>query len=389
MYCQYCGKKVGLSGKCTCQESKENSTPKSNKRISVKMIAVVSIIIVVIAAVCLITTSAKIDPFNYITVEYEGINGSGKAQISFSEKEMIEEIIGEEPNVLNQEYLEWDELRTTYSNNINYTISQEDSLSNGDVITITFTCTGNAKSKFKSGEKEFTVNNLSELTPVDVFSEVDVIFEGISGEATLTVNNKSDNEFIKGCSFEYENNGTYKNGDVVTINVVYSEKHAKDTDCCPKESKKDFTVSGLASYLDSADKIPVSLVRELADSLLAEVKSDGDTGEMGLVDTNYTYLGAYFLTKKESNSVGYNNELRIIVSHDNYLNGAFRWTVFECLSYKNIIEDTNGNFSFSYDSIWGDKTKEINFENGNIHIGSSVEEMKEELKDEYTITEIG
>lgn len=93
-----------------------------------------------------------------------------------------------------------------------------------------------------------------EATVIDVFSELNVTFEGENGSGEIICEYTGDNDFIKyDVEFKGDRNGRYKNGDTAVVKLDYSDYRAENANVFFKEKEKEYTVDGLWGVILNAD----------------------------------------------------------------------------------------------------------------------------------------
>lgn len=111
--------------------------------------------------------------------------------------------------------------------------------------------TGNAPSSTTASKTE---KKSGENTVIDVFSELNVSFEGENGSGEVVCEYTGNNDFIKyDVEFKGDRNGRYKNGDTAVIKLDYSDLRAENANVFFKEKEKEYTVDGLWGVILSAD----------------------------------------------------------------------------------------------------------------------------------------
>lgn len=101
-----------------------------------------------------------------------------------------------------------------------------------------------SKTEEKSGEN----------TVIDVFSELNVTFEGENGSGKAVCEYTGNNDFIKyDVEFRTEWNGFLKNGDTAVITLDYSDLRAENAKVFFKEKEKEYTVDGLWGVILNTD----------------------------------------------------------------------------------------------------------------------------------------
>lgn len=89
---------------------------------------------------------------------------------------------------------------------------------------------------------------------IDVFSELNVTFEGENGAGEVICEYKGNNDFIKyDVEFKGDRNGRYKNGDTAVVKIDYSDLRADNANVFFKEKEHEYTVEGLWGVILSPD----------------------------------------------------------------------------------------------------------------------------------------
>lgn len=89
---------------------------------------------------------------------------------------------------------------------------------------------------------------------IDVFSELNVTFEGENGSGKVVCEYTGDNDFIKyDVEFKGDRNGRYKNGDTAVVKLDYSDLRAENANVYFKEKEHEYTVDGLWGVILSPD----------------------------------------------------------------------------------------------------------------------------------------
>ncbi|MCM1327955.1 MAG: hypothetical protein NC253_00805 [Ruminococcus sp.] len=110
--------------------------------------------------------------------------------------------------------------------------------------------TGNSPNVTVSSAK----SDNSETAVIDVFSELNVIFEGENGAGEIICEYVGDNDFIKyDVEFKPDRNGKYKNGDTAVARLDYSDYRAESANVFFKEKEREYTVEGLWGIILSAE----------------------------------------------------------------------------------------------------------------------------------------
>lgn len=366
-YCEFCGKVIEGKGPCSCPEAQEQAKTKQgilNKKILIiGLCAVVVLTVVIVAAFALFSgseggnslfESSKINPFDYLEITFEGYDGIGTAYISFDENGVDEEIFGPEPDSM-QEYFEWESRYEAFEGSIEYECSQEEGLSNGDEITVTFTVTGDYKKHVREKSKEITVKGLTEAEKFDFFANIELVFEGFSGAADVEVNRLVESEVMDACRFSCSPRWTLATGDIVTVTINNPETLARVYNTVPLELSKGYTVPKLPEYVSTAEQISVTIIKEFANKFIEETKEENveSMKDMAGIGVKWTYSqpqfhSAYFM-KRTSYHSWVKNELLIVVSYIKNEGTSDEETVCTLLEFYNVGISTDGSFNIKYE----------------------------------------
>lgn len=349
-YCKYCGKELGETERCSCSETQQNRAKRM--KLCKWLICIAAFVIVVAIIIAVLVASAKTDPFDYISVSFEGYNTNGNVDVDMDAEALIAGIIGAEPDEENlTKFVEWYALYEEHADNIHVEYFPQTELSNGDIVTVTITVSGKTAKSVKSASKEYTVSGLVEIETVDVFANIDVIIEGVNGSgwARVSLKNKDD-EFMNALSFVVGGdvkNGQLSNGDTVTITAKYSdtliEKHQK----MPKTNSVTLTVSGLSRYA-TKDDIPAATIAPIAQQFIAEKEAALEPTSMFTYSPVELY-GVYYAEAEEGKFSFHENELHILIVYTQYMYGEYHSTIYLPLYFENVLIDTDGNINIDYE----------------------------------------
>lgn len=335
---------------------------------------IVAIAVVVVAALIMVfTATPTINLDKYTTVSYEGYDSYGKAYVT----------------------VDWDKLESDYAGKLKYTDSAlqeasslgitESSLTSVDPVTLlryyiscdvdTSTNLSNddkvmlvwsveesleeaIKCKLKYSEnKECTVEGLEELTTVDIFKDVTVTFEGLSGEGYATIE-CTDDSLRSYLSIDQ----TYdlSNGDKVTVSMSDSsvESYAKQYGELPKESSKIYEVEGLSKYVTAMSEVSDDLksdTRAQADDVMKAYAADCKTYE-DITNVTYEYVGDYLEVAKSGQST-WNNNYYGLVYKVTATSDEGSTSIYRVVRYENILVNDDGKCSVTlsnYDTPYSD-----------------------------------
>jgi hypothetical protein len=288
---------------------------KKSKKTMVAIIAAACIVCVIgAAAFFLFQRNREIDLSNKITVTFEGYDGYGTA--SYNESEVNEYLMHElmlragysedEYNrAITSDGADLDETDPRYGTvgswgeSLDIELSQEDKLSNGDVVTLKVSAS--EETPVKSFEKEFTVENLKKVQTVSTKELVQdqVSFSGMNGAGFANV----DDELL---SVEGNNQGL-SNGNKVT--VVLSDEYINnllEKGKAPSEDSIEIEVEGLKEF-SGIGKIDTLL--DMVEKLPSETYEDEPAGEYDSYSVNYAFeSGKTYIRLDSASSYSYQDD---------------------------------------------------------------------------------
>ena len=180
-----------------------------------------SYIVVAAVMVCFVIVLAAwimgkkhIDPQDYITVTYNGINGYASAECSVDSEKLYKTLAGKEVNM---------EKLTDYrkfADSLEAHIEKSD-ISNGDKLTVyvEYDTQAAADSGVRVAGSSYNIRakGIGNGTKIDLFSNVEVVFAGISPEAYVVINNKWDDEYLSALEFVPDKHTGISKDDVICV----------------------------------------------------------------------------------------------------------------------------------------------------------------------------
>ncbi len=353
------------------QKNKKNVFDKIKEKLSAKMIGgICAAAAAVIVLIVVMTISAHTINLNkYLSVTYSGGNTKGSAEVTFDEsafkKDCAKKIKINRKKLRAYAYGS-DTLADLGADILSYSssgavsalesacisgeLSETDNLSNGDKITYEWnTDDVTAKEIFgvrlKHSDKTFTVKGLPDLQKIDLFDGVTVKFSGNdgNGEAEIEADNAYGNDF--GISYQLDTSSGLSEGDTVTV-TAYSNGFSDVNEALAEkgyitdETEKEYTVSGLSTYISSAADVPSDTLEEIKkqteDLITSDIAQDDEITVLGK-----TYLGNYFLTAKSKDSDPqniiapvYSISVRVPVNDS----GTQDFTYYTCGIFTNLLK---------------------------------------------------
>lgn len=200
-------------------------------------------------------TAEKIDLEEYVTVTYKGLEGTGVPNIYFDTANLENKIFeSNDINLFSAEALSISMLVSGISTKA----SQTSALSNGDEISVNITgVTGleeKYKLKFTNTQQDYTVYGLSEGTVIDVFQDIEIEYNGVSGEASIRIHNETDNPFLSEVRFSADVTQSITNGQEIIVTADYNNNLAEEHCYLVESTEKSFVASGMSEYIDEFNK---------------------------------------------------------------------------------------------------------------------------------------
>lgn len=359
-FCKECGKTLETGSHQEVvpppQKAAASQFVDSLKMIPKKTLAGVCAAVLILAVIIGMAVSSgnTINLNKYITIEAEGYDGYGTAQVGI-DLDALEEKYGDKlkfTSSAQKEYGEWLSLATPLEvvlDCVNIELDTDTGLKNGDTIHYTWTVNEElskyVKCKVKCKDGDYEVSGLTEVASFDAFANLSVSFEGISPNGTISIAyngpEMSSNDVILSAP-----NGGYRNGDSVTLTIAEDsiENMARNYGKVPAETQKTYTVSGLDENVES--------FAGLTDEFIASVKAETEDVIYSYIAQSYnesskvedlTYAGYIMNHTDSGSSYGAYNNLYIIYSgrlssEDN----SFAATdVYYPVQFSNILQSQN------------------------------------------------
>lgn len=402
---QNAGKAIGNATTRVADGAKEKISAMPKKKLFLYGGIALAVIALIVVAV-IISNNAKhtLNLEKYVQIEYEGYESVGTAKVQldrdkiqrdfkdifktsgkasskssykFNKKDFYPDDYDDLDDLYDmaKEYAEGydyddyddddDEVYEFINDCIQYTVSKDSGLSNGDEIIVKFKYNEvKAEEKYgiklKGEEYKAIVSGLEEVRILAPLDDVAVEFTGISPNGRAEVPNyyveAEGHEFYVEC----RPRDGLKNGDKVTVSIsggVDNVQLAENYGFIVAETEKVLTVSGLGEYVQTIDSIP--------DAMLDDMKSQGTDYLVAYAakrwDSKVTlnglnYKGCYLLTRKQD-SWGNNNILYLLfsanVSYDNVsdnVDAHYSYDYYTYVAYRDVVVNPDGSYQVDYNN---------------------------------------
>lgn len=299
------------------------------------LLGVGAAVIVLITVIAIAVNAGRtIDLNKYLTVEAEGYDGYGTATVTI-DWDAIEEKYGSRIAYTSAARSEYGSLLSMMTPTdalrdcVKVDLDAKSSLSNGQTITYTWKVDADLskylKCKVKCKDGSYTVSNLTEVGSFDAFADLEVEFSGVApnGSANLNYTGSEMNYY----DFRADNLSGLSNGDIITITIDESRipYYAESLGKVPESTEKQYTVTGLKSYLANLSEITdedMAVMQQQASDVYNAAAAQEWSEESHL--ESLTYVGDYLLTAKNPDTWGSSNYLYLVYkvqARNEYSNG--------------------------------------------------------------------
>lgn len=241
------------------KQAEEEKKKAKTKRIIIGSVIAAAVIIVLIVANSIINRPTIVDPFPYVSVSYDGVNGYGKASVDIDSAAFAVEAE-----------------KDTGNKPFTAKLSPSKNLSNGDKITVTLNpgkSLSSSKIQLEKTKETVTVSGLKDAKTVDVFKDISVEFSGLDGSGSAKVVNNSTDPFVKKMDFEVDPSSGLKSGDTITVKVKADDDIISEYQEIPSEKEKTYTVDALEKYPDDINEISADSFQSISDEYTPQLKN--------------------------------------------------------------------------------------------------------------------
>lgn len=372
--------KVTTTGSVEAQVTKETKKGgffKENKKVLI-IIAIILVAVILLAVAFKVVmqhiNTVKMDVQKYVTVDATGYSGYATATTGYDSVYLSELKLKNDSQV------------DRFIDSISVTLDKTEEISNGDelhvIVNYNEELAKELKIKILNREFMYKIENLPESEVVDIFENIKVTFEGYSPMLIATLENNSENSFIKeNISFKLDKTKNIKLGEEVTVTASYDDEYLKQNGIIIEQNTKKYKAEKAAKYISSLEEITEDYKKQIDAKLQDKLDELFSTpppytalgwankasyiyyhileDTSGNFDRSLSYKsslqGRYLLTLKEaSDKKEYNQYYNLykvdFVPHEGKTG---KGTVYVLLKAKNIIVDTNGELTFDCENASG------------------------------------
>lgn len=299
-----------------------------------------------------------IDLNEFVTVEAQGYSKLADAVVTIDE-ERFHEVYGEKI----KKHTDMEAYQVIGSCEFfKYELSKEHSISNGDVITLTWKndaerALKDYKIRLKNENIEIEVAGLEESNEVNVFDYIDLVATGVNGAGTASLSFKENApSFIKEFYYYIEQEYELSNGDevLVQIDVVPGSFTDLPEGVILATLEHTYVVSGLGEYVNNIEQISDEIIYVAMDDAQSSFVEDIKNGKFGWNDEvaikGMNCVGHFLTTSVVEfgtieNCLGLIYEVDVRLMQDGQKED---FTYYYPVFYKNLTVDENGNNSIEF-----------------------------------------
>ena len=302
--------------------------------------ALILIIVVVVVIVNIVKTNQAIKDKtltfkeDYFEVNFDGYDTLGTVDVYYSDEfeDKAFDALGYTSKSQRKKTKAQEALSDLKYEVIDFEISKEEELSNGDEITIKVTIAEdydskldvvkvNAKKKDKKDadiiikeiELKYTVEGLDKITKYNPFDDLEVETSGSDGDVWVGWTYVGD-EYLSYYDFECDNEYDLSIGDEFTITIEdYAVEYLLDNyGVLVTETSKTFEVESADRYITSAKDVSDDLLTYMQELAVEEIEDEYDWADCTISDLKY--MGMYFLNLTDEDSWDDENTVILVYS---------------------------------------------------------------------------
>ena len=262
-------------------------------------IALIGVIAVVVVAAIFMFTGKTVNLDDYLTVEFSGWDGYGKAKTEVNYDKFIDDY-ATKIEYTDDYYMTSAHAVDAFKHYMRVKTDESYNLSNGDVVTVTWNISEedvreiekrfNYKVKF-SKSIEYKVKDLPAVEEIDPFTTVSLECSGINGQGKADVKD-NDSRF----EFKLSTDEKLTNGQMITATLAREpEYYAANYGVKPTMTERSFVVHGLSESLTDFSKVNETDLQSMVDMGVAYVNKKYFTADVNGNQENFceelTYCG--------------------------------------------------------------------------------------------------
>ena len=298
--------------------------PKHKKIIIGAGAGLVALIVIVVVIILVASAKPTIDIADGLADEVVVSGGDGYGTVEIYDEEFWESIvygyIEDEYGETSSTTLEIESYIFFGEITVEWHIDPEEdngNYSNGDTVTVWAEIdmgTYDFPFKLKCSEYKVEISGLPEVETVDLFEDVEVEYLGNAPYATVYIKDASvrvgDTYIYVEYSYDLGEESTgLSNGDTFTVTAEFDDEELLNLGYCAESTTKEYTVSGLSTYVTATDEITDDALEDMKSESKALIKDNwsGDNEELESTE----YLGYYILNNDTTGK--YHDQMIVLI----------------------------------------------------------------------------
>ena len=324
------------------------------------IIAAAGVIAVIVVA--LFIRSQKFDVWDYVTISYEGANGYASPDFTLNKDKLYKELMGKSTDS-DKSY----NVKMLIAS-IEITTEAED-VSNGDKYKVTIGFDKKYEDavgiSMGSGSRKIKASGIQKGTAISLFDNVDVMFAGISPEATANISNNWEDEYLSGLTFTADKTTGIKFGDSVNVTCDVTYEDIARHGYLAEKLEQSYDADKLPSFATNVSQIDSKVIEQVKKEVLETIASETSVNTFHMLykatkDVSFLYhvnnetctdskvTGVYFLSGNGQQTDA-NNYIYVFASAVISDSEDSR-TVYFAFSYSNTYLNVDGTFDMNHDN---------------------------------------
>lgn len=318
--------------------------------------------VIAVIAVALFIRSQQFDVWDYITISYEGANGYAKPVFTLNKDSLYKELMGKSTDS--------DKAYNVKMLIASIDISTEaEDVSNGDKYKVRLETDKKyedaAGVNMGSGNKKIKAAGIQKGTAIKLFDKVDVLFAGISPEASVSITNNWDDEYLSGLTFTADKDSGISFGESVKVTCTASYEDIARHGFLADNVEQSYNADRLPGFTTDVSQIDKKIVEQVKKEVLETIASETSSNTFHMLykatkDASFLYhvnnetctdskvTGVYFLSGngKQTDVNNYIYAFASAVISDS----EDSRTVYFAFSYSNTYINVDGTFDMNHDN---------------------------------------
>lgn len=248
-----------------------------------------AVLVILIAVLCVrVFLSGKLNPAKYITIQYRGANGYAAAECTVDQDKLYEKLAGKEKNA--EKLAQY----RAFADSMQAEVTEKD-IANRDKITVAVSydeqIAGEAGIVLSKTQYQTKASGIGEGNKIDLFSQVEIIFAGVSPEASVVISNQWEEEYLDTLTFHADKTENIVKGDTITITCDVDAAELARHGYVVSTTAAQATAERLSVYADGAEQLDKTVISEIGEGNFDTIISQTE-------DTTFRML--YKATKNQS-----------------------------------------------------------------------------------------